>query len=84
MALGVAVPERQPEAYFGAAAETRESVFSTAEIAHELNRDQMLKDAETYRYSGWHSKKDKPKQPVEAAADVQNRAPRQAPQQMAP
>ena len=36
----------QPEAFFITAPEVRESVFSSAEIARELNRDSLLNDAE--------------------------------------
>ena len=40
----------QPEAFFITAPEVRESVFSSAEIARELNRDSLLNDAENYFY----------------------------------
>ncbi len=42
----------QPEAFFTTAPETRESVFSTSEIARELARTKLLNDAETYARSG--------------------------------
>lgn len=38
----------QPEAFFIAAPEVRESVFSSAEIVRELSRAKLLSDAETY------------------------------------
>ena len=39
----------QPEAYFTTAPPVRESVFSTAEIARELSRDKLIRNAMDYR-----------------------------------
>src|ERR1022692_1911411 len=70
----------QPEAYFVTAPETRESVFSSAEVAHEMDRAQLLKDAETYHYSGWLAEKkvapasaDEPKPKEPPIADSNSR-----------
>jgi hypothetical protein len=60
----------RPEAYFITAPEVRESVFSAAEIAHELSRDKLLRDAGNFSYNGRLPKKVGPKQPVEARATV--------------
>ena len=42
----------QPEAFFNAAPQVGESVFSTVEIAREINRAKLLKDAERLHYNG--------------------------------
>jgi hypothetical protein len=68
---GLAKAQRKPyqrESYFITAPEVRESVFSTTEVAHELSRARLLYDAENYGYRNVLPKRDKPEQPVEAAA----------------
>src|ERR1022692_967681 len=61
-------PNHSTEAYFITAPETRESVFSTAEVAHEIGRAKLFKDAELYHYADRLPEKDDPKQLVEASA----------------
>ena len=58
----------RPEAYFITAPQTRESVFSTPEVAHEISRDKLFEDAENYHYRGSLPKKVEPKHPADAAA----------------
>ncbi len=58
----------QPEAYFTTAPEVLESVFSTAEIARQLNRDKVYSSALSHYFHGKLPKKDRPLQPVEVAA----------------
>jgi hypothetical protein len=58
----------QQEAFFTAAPEVKESVFSSTEFAHELSRDSLLANAETYRYLRKLPKENRPEQPVESAA----------------
>ncbi len=42
----------QPEAFFVAAPEVPESVFSTAEIVREINREKLKSDAHEYVWRG--------------------------------
>ena len=42
----------QPEAYFPTVPERRESVFSNAEVAREVTRAKLAKDADHYYYHG--------------------------------
>jgi hypothetical protein len=58
----------RPEAFFTTAPEVRESVYSSAEVAHELSRSRLLDDAENYVYYRKLPKQNKPEQPMEAAA----------------
>src|SRR5579862_15633 len=48
----------QPEAYFTTVPPVRQSVFSTPEVARELSRDKLIRDATIYRYDGSRPKKD--------------------------
>ena len=58
----------RPEAFFTAAPEVRESVFSSAEVARELSRARLLANAQTYHYIDKLPEENHPEQPVEAAA----------------
>ena len=58
----------RPEAYFTAAPEVKESVFSSTEVRRELSRARLLRHAETYHYIGKLPEENRPEQPVEAAA----------------
>ena len=42
----------EPKAYFEAAPQTQESVFSTAEVVREIARERLLDDARAYHYRG--------------------------------
>ena len=48
----------QPEAFFVVAPQVRESVFSVPEIAREMSRDRLMRDARNYYYDGSLPKKD--------------------------
>ncbi len=58
----------QPEAFFIAAPEVKESVFSSTETAREVSRATLLHNAENYVYLHRLPKEDQPEQPMEAAA----------------
>jgi hypothetical protein len=58
----------QPEAWFTAAPQVLESVFSTAEITRELSREELMNDAKYYVRSGCLREKDEPEQPAKPNA----------------
>ncbi len=58
----------RPEAFFVAAPEAKESVFSNTEVVRELSRARLFQDAINYNYDGKLPKKDRPLQPMEVAA----------------
>jgi hypothetical protein len=58
----------RPEAFFTTAPEVTESVYSSAEVAHELSRARLLYDAENYVYYRKLPKQNEPEQSMEAAA----------------
>ena len=58
----------RPEAFFTAAPEVKESVFSSTEVARELSRASLLEDAETYHYFRKLPEENRPEKPVESAA----------------
>jgi hypothetical protein len=58
----------RPEAFFTAAPEVKESVFSSTEVARELSRASLLEDAETYHYLRKLPEENRPEKPVESAA----------------
>src|ERR1700722_5988226 len=68
----------RPEPYFRVMAETRESVFSAAEIDREMRRDRLLQDARNYNNSGRLPEKDTTKQSL--AASPRSIAPISGPQ----
>ena len=53
----------QPEAFFSAGPRVRESVFSTPEVARELNRDKLIQDAIVHHYDSNHPKTRAPQHP---------------------
>jgi len=60
----------QPEAYFTAAPEVRESVFSTTEIVRELTRTKLLNDADYYVRTGSLPPTNPSEQPVDASRNL--------------
>ena len=58
----------QPEAYFVTAPPVRESVFSTTEVARELNRDKLFSQAWDYGRPSFLRKKQALTQAAQASA----------------